>query len=98
VTRNRAVPFATAGLALLACLTAVAAALLPSRGHPPLSDYIGVVAVPAAWVLALVGVGAAVVSRRSVSRGRYLLALAVNIAALVAGCAVWLLWPLLRVA
>lgn len=87
-----------AGLAILACLAALLAAFLPSSGHPPLSDYVAVIAVPIAWVLALFGIGLAVVSRRTVDRGRYRLALAGNIAALVAGSAIWVLWPLLRAA
>ncbi|MDX1389490.1 MAG: hypothetical protein R3344_09895 [Acidobacteriota bacterium] len=85
-----------AGLAILACLTAVVAAFLPPRGHPPLSDYIGAIAVPVAWVLAIIGLGSAIASRRSVDRGRYLLALTANIAALASGCAVWFLWSFLR--
>jgi len=87
-----------AGLAIFACLAAVLAAFLPPSGHPPFSDYVGAIAVPTAWVLALFGVGLAIVSRRFVDRGRYLLALLGNIAALVAGSAIWFLWPFLRAA
>jgi len=85
-----------AGLAILACLAAIAAAFLPARGHPPLSDYVGAIAVLVAWVLSLFGVTFAVVSRRSVDKARYMLALAGNIAALVVSSAIWFLWSLLR--
>jgi len=90
--------FTAAGLAILACLAAIAATFLPPRGHPPLSDYIGAFAVPIAWLVALFGIASAIACRRSVDRRRTVLALAGNVAAIVLGAAIWLLWPLLRAA
>jgi hypothetical protein len=89
---------AAAGLAALACVTAILAGFLPAEGHPPLADYVRPIAVLIAWVFALFGVGFAIVSRRSVSRGRYLLALTANVAAIVAGFFIWFVWPFLRTA
>jgi hypothetical protein len=85
-----------AAFALLCCLAAFVAAFLPASGHPPLSDYIGVVAVPLAWMFALFGLGSAIAGRRALPRARYSLAVAWNVAALVAGAGIWLLWPYLR--
>jgi hypothetical protein len=98
LTYSSRLSLAAAGLAILACLAAVLAAFLPASGHPPLSDYVGAIAVPIAWILALFGVGSAIASRRHAERGHYVLALGANIVALVAGAAIWLLWPLLRAA
>ena len=88
--------FAAAALALLACLAAVAAARFFPGGHPPLSHYVGAIAVPVAWMLGLTGLAAAMVSRRSVTRVRFLLALAGNLGALVAGVGIWCLWPFIH--
>lgn len=98
MTHSSRIALTAAALALLACLAAVVAAFLPTRGHPPLSDYVAAIAVPIAWIFALLGLSSAIVSRRSVEKSRYLLALAGNIAAIAAGCGIWFLWPLLRAA
>jgi len=86
----------SAGLAVFACLAAVFAAFLPEGGHPPLSDYVAAIAIPIAWLFAVAGVAFAVSSRHSVSRPRYRLALVANIGAVLAGIAIWFVWPLLR--
>lgn len=89
------ISLASAALALLTCVATVLVALFLPGGHPPLSHYVGAIAVPFAWLLALLGLTAAIVSRRSVLPSRYLLALACNLAALVAGLGIWFFWPFL---
>jgi len=96
LTHSR-LPIIAALLSGLACLVAFVASL-PTSGHPRLSDYVTPIAVPAAWVIAIIGLASAVSSRRSASKRRYLLEVASNVATIVAGCVVWFVWPFLRAA
>jgi len=96
MTHSR-LPVIAAVLSGLACLVAFVASL-PTTGHPRLADYVTPVAVPAAWVIAIIGLASAAFSRRSASRRRYLLEVASNVAAILAGGVVWFVWPFLRAA
>jgi hypothetical protein len=82
---------ATAALALAACLATVFVAIFSPGGHPPPSAYVGSIAVPLAWLLALCGISLAVVSRHSIPRRRFVMALAGNLVALLAGFGLWFL-------
>ena len=50
---------------MLACLAAVVAVFFPPSRRPPLSDYVGAIAVPFGWAFSMFGVGLAIASRRS---------------------------------
>lgn len=85
------IPFATGALALFAFLATAFVALFFPGGHPPLSAYVGAIAVPVAWLLALVGLGLGMASRRIVPRKRFVLGLVCNISALLGGFGLWFL-------
>jgi hypothetical protein len=89
------VSLAAAALALVACLTTVVVARFVPGGHPPLSVYVVIIAVPLAWLLSLAGIVFAIASRKSVARSHYLVALMGNLVTLVLGCAIWFFFPML---
>jgi hypothetical protein len=88
--------YLAAVVASLACVVTLLAALFLAGGHPPVADYVGVIAVPLAWLIALCGLALALSSRRVAARRGFLLAVALNIAAICAGFGIWILWPVLR--
>lgn len=92
--RTARIPLALAALALAADLAAaLAAVFLGEGGHPPLSWYVGVLLIPTAPMLGLAGAVWALAVRRHLTRRRFALALACNLAGIALAGAVLLLWP-----